>query len=375
MDAASREFETATTSDLIDSIALEAIATSPTPKNVRGLRASSSQPEPIRPDVVNATIGDHVGPYQIVAWIGGSHIGDVFRATQAEESAQQVAVKLIKHEMDHDVILRRFQTGIRVQAALGKHPNITMLFDAGTTDRCPYFVMEYVDGQNIVEYCDNRRLDISARLKLFAQVCQAVHFAHQHAAIHRDLKPSNILITADGTPKIVDFGIVELVQPEADDDQAGISLNPMFTETGELVLTPEYASPEQVKGDAITTASDVYSLGVILYQLVSGRKPYRLTSGSTSEIFQAICEQIPEKPSSAIIRRLAKWSGPSIDLSPSVPLGSVSEPFSEPVPLSAPPLPPTPADIASAQKDSSRRPRPDRLDGPTKGAGRAVCLG
>ena len=355
MDAARREFETATTPDLIDSIALEAIATSPTPKNFRGLSISSAEREAIRPDVVNALIGDQIGPYQVAAWIGGSYMANVYRATRAEEFAQ-VAVKLIKHEMDRDVILQRFQTEIRVQAALGKHPNIIALLDAGTTeDRCPYFVMEYVEGHNIVEYCDDRRLDMPARLRLFAQVCQAVHFAHQNAVIHRDMKPSNILVTADGAPKILDFGIVELVQPEADDDQLATSMKAMLTGAGELILTPEYASPEQVKGDAVTTVSDVYALGVILYQLVSGYEPYRLTSGSTSEIFQAICEQIPEKPSAAIIRRLAKRSGPAIDLSPSVPLGSVSEPFSEPVPRSAPPSPPTPDEIASARGVTSDR--------------------
>ena len=350
MDAARREFETAPMSDLIDSIALDAVATPLTSKNARGLRDSSSEAEPIRPDTVNAMVGDQIGPYQVVAWIGGSRMANVYRAVPGEEFAQQVAVKLIKFEMDRDVISRRFQTKIRVQAALGKHHNIIALLDAGTTeDRWPYFVMEYVEGHNIVEYCDDRRLDMPARLRLFAQVCQAVHFAHQHAVIHHDLKPSNILVTADGAPKIVDFGIVELVQPEADDDQASTSMKLMPTGTGELVLTPEYASPERVKGDTITTASDVYSLGVILYQLVSGRSPYQLTSHNTSETFQAICEQVPEKPSTAISRRPAKQPGLSIDLSPSVPPDSSSKPCSAPVPLSVAPLPPTADEIASAR--------------------------
>ena len=350
MDAARREFETAPTSDPIDSIALEAVATPPTPQNVRELRASSSKPVPIGPDADNMMVGHQIGPYDIAGWIGGSSIANVYRATQAEEFARQVAVKLIKHEIDCDVILRRFQTKVRVQAALGKHSNITALLDAGTSeDRRHYFVMEYVEGQSIDEYCDERHLDIPARLRLFAQVCQAVHFAHQHAVIHRDLKPSNILITADGTPKILDFGIVELVQPEADDDQTAISMKAMLTGTGELILTPEYASPEQVTGDAVTTASDVYSLGVILYQLVSGRSPYRLKSQNTAEIFQAICEQVPEKPSAAIMRRPDGQTELSIDPSSSVPRGGVTESSSAPVPLSMPPLSPTPDEIASAR--------------------------
>ncbi len=356
MDAARREFEIDPTSDLIDSIALDAVATPPTPEKVRGIRASSSELEPIRPDADSTMVGHQIGPYQVAAWIGGSHIANVYRASQAEEFAQQVAVKLINHEMDRDVISRRFRTKIRVQTALGKHPNITVLVDAGMTeDRCPYFVMEYVEGQHIVEYCNNRRLDMPSRLRLFARVCQAVHFAHQHAVIHRDLKPSNILVTADGTLKIVDFGIIELIEPEADDDQAAISIKPMLTGTGELVLTPEYASPEQVNGDAVTTASDVYSLGVILYQLVSGHLPYRLTSQNTSEIFQAICEQVSEKPSTATIRRLTKVSGACTDLLPAVALGSGPEPSVEPVRLSVQPLPATPDEIALARGVTSHQ--------------------
>ena len=356
MDAARREFETTPTSDLIDSIALEAVATPPTTKTVRGSSPSSSGPEPIGPDVFNVMVGHQIGSYQVVAWIGGSPIGNVYRATRAEERAHYVAVKLITHELDRDVVLRRFQTDMRVQAALAKHPNITALLDAGTTeDRRPYFVMEYVEGQHVVEYCDERRLDMPARLRLFAQICHAVHFAHQHAVIHRDLKPSNILVTSDGTPKVINFGIVELVQPEPHDDQATVSMKAILTGNGQLILSPEYASPEQVKGDPITTASDVYSLGVVLYQLVSGRQPYRLTSQSTSEIFQAICEQVPEKPSMAIIRRQAKRPKSPSDVLPLVLLNSASESFSEPMPPSVPPLPPTADDIALSRRITPRR--------------------
>jgi eukaryotic-like serine/threonine-protein kinase len=350
MDAPRREFETAPTSELIDSIVLEAVTTPPTSKFVRGVHPSKSDLEPLESDAVNAMIGRQIGPYQVTAWIGGSRIGNVYRATRTEEFARPVAILLIKHKMDCEIILRRFQTESCRQAALGKHPNITSLVDAGTTeDYRPYFVMEYVEGQHINEYCSSRRLDVPARLRLFAQVCHAVHFAHQHAVIHRDLKPSKILVTPDGAPKITDFGIVELIQPEAGDDQAAISMKPLLSGAGALVITPEYASPEQVKGGTVTTASDVYSLGVVLYQLVSGRQPYRFTSWSDSEIFQAICEQVPEKPSTAIMRRPDARPELSGDLLPSVPRGSATELFAAPVPLSVPPLLSTPDEIASAR--------------------------
>ena len=336
--------------NLIDSIALEAVTTTPSSKNTRGSRQSSAEPEPDGQDLADAMTGQQIGPYEVTAWIGGNRLGNVYLATRAEEFSRQVAVKLIKHEMDRDVIVRRFQTDIRVQAALGKHPSITALLDAGTTeDGRPYFVMEYVEGQHIDKYCNDRHLDVAARLRLFAQVCQAVHFAHQHAVIHHDLKPSNILVTADGTPKIIDFGIAALVRPEVDDDEAAVSMNASLTGIGDLVLTPEYASPEQVKGEIVTTAADVYALGVILYQLLSGHLPYRLKSWITSDILQAICEQVPEKPSTAISRRPAKRPGLPTDVSQSAPPASGAEPFVELFPLSELPLPPTPEEIASAR--------------------------
>jgi eukaryotic-like serine/threonine-protein kinase len=323
---------------LIDSIALDAVGPVLAPRTCAGeyrdqsdgdLRAGetatreadqeqSAEPSLIQPREADPMVGRRIGPYQVTARIGGGGMGSVYRAARIEEFAQQVAVKLIKRGMDSDVIVRRFQTEIHVQAALGKHPNITALLDAGTTeDGRPYFVMEYVDGQRIDEYCDSHRLDVPARLKLFRQVCGAVHFAHQNAVIHRDLKPSNILVTADGTPKLIDFGIAKLVHPEsAHDGTEGLAT---LTRTGERVMTPDYASPEQVQGEPITTASDVYALGVVLYLLLTGRKPYRLKTGNTSEIFQAICEQVPERPSTSIIRRAAARKG-SAGSGPATPI-------------------------------------------------------
>ena len=226
-------------------------------------------------------------------------------ATRYGEDPRQVAVKLMRHTANKDIILRRFRSEIHLQAALAKHPNITALSEAGATeDGRPYFMMDYIEGQHIDEYCDNHQLDIPSRLTLFIQVCGAIHFAHQHAMIHRNLKPNNILVTADGVPKVVDFGIAKLVQPDASSENNATGTNATLTGTGELVLSPEYASPEQIKGEAVTTASDIYALGVVLYRLLSGCWPYRITSQSRSDILQAICEQLPAKPSVVITSRL-----------------------------------------------------------------------
>ena len=333
--------------ETIDSIALEAVATPPNLKNACGSRHSSAQLGQIVLDATDAMVGHQIGPYQVVAQIGGGRVGTVYRATRVEEFAPQVAVKLINREIDSDAIAQRLQTDLRVQATLGKHPNIAPFLDAGTTEGGQsYVVMEYVEGQHVDEYCNKRCLDVPARLRLFAQVCKAVQFAHQYAVIHRDLKPSNILVTTNGTPKIIDFGIANLIEPENGSGPADSTVKETLAGTATLVLTPEYASPEQVKGEAVTTATDVYSLGVVLYGLLSGRWPYRLNWQCTSEIFRAICEQIPEKPSAAIIRRSATPSALT-DPSSSACLTSPSEPWPEPVPLMS--LSSRPEEIATAR--------------------------
>ena len=333
----------AASSDLVDAIALEAVtAHAGSPPEERAAWAS---------DDADPMVGRRLGAYRLRARLGGGGMGTVYLAERVEDYRQQVAIKLIKRGMDSEAIVRRFRTEIHVQAALGKHPNIAGLLDAGTAeDGRPYFVMEYVDGRRIDEYCDDRRLDVPARLRLFGQVCDAVQFAHQHAVIHRDLKPGNILVTADGVPKLIDFGIAKLIDP-GDGGAVGIAgadAADGLTRTGELVLTPEYASPEQVTGEPATTASDVYSLGVVLYQLLTGRRPYRFKARTTAEIFQAICEQAPERPSTSAVRR-----PPRPRPVPAASPASSSEPRPPaPIPASAPAAAPVPEEIAAARATS-----------------------
>jgi serine/threonine protein kinase len=353
--------------DALDAIAVEAVGPGYVRAQPAGQHADTRNAEPgtdrtaslgmefetsadlgsMRLEEADSLVGRRIGPYRVTARLGSGGMGSVYRAARVEEFSQQVAVKLIKRGMDSEVIVRRFENEIHAQAALGTHPHISALLDAGTTeDGRPYFVMEYIDGQRIDEYCDTHRLSIPARLKLFAQVCGAVHFAHQNAVIHRDLKPSNILVTADGTPKLIDFGIAKLVAPADGDGERDRTEGPVtLTQPGERVLTPDYASPEQVEGAPVTTASDVYALGVILYLLLTGRKPYRLKSDSPSEIFQAICEQVPEKPSTSILRPTA-FSAGSTSTVPASPVG-VSGPSTrgEQVPARAP-VTPTPEELA-----------------------------
>lgn len=215
-----------------------------------------------------------IGPYRLLEEIGRGGMGAVYHAERADgEFKKRVALKLVKRGMDTDDILRRFRHERQILAAL-EHPNIARLYDGGATDDGrSYLVMEYVDGLPIDRYCDAGRLNVSERLALFIQVCVAVHHAHQNLVIHRDLKPSNILVTDDGDVKLLDFGIAKLMEDPGDGETK------LRTRTGMRLLTPEYASPEQLAGMPVTTASDVYGLGVVLYELLCGRRPYA-TSGS-----------------------------------------------------------------------------------------------
>ncbi|MDP9100058.1 MAG: serine/threonine protein kinase, partial [Verrucomicrobiota bacterium] len=234
--------------------------------------------------------GRHFGTYKIIREIGRGGLGAVYLAARADdEYRKEVAIKLVRRGLDTDDILRRFRNERQILAQLD-HPNIARLIDGGTTDDgLPYFVMEYVKGDPIGIYCDSHALSTADRLNLFRKACAAVTYAHQNLVIHRDLKPSNILVTPDGEPKLLDFGIAKLLGSEEDALAQ--------TMAGQQIMTPEYASPEQVKGEKITTATDVYSLGVLLYELLTGQRPYRLKTRTAEEIARAIAHQEPERPS------------------------------------------------------------------------------
>ncbi len=235
--------------------------------------------------------------YKVVGRLGSGGVGTVYEAVRNDdEYRQRVALKLLKRGMDTDEIVRRFKTERQILAALD-HPSIARLLDGGSTgDGLPYLVMEHVEGQPLDVYCDTHKLSIRERLDLFERVCSAVHYAHQNLVVHRDLKPANILVTADGNPKLLDFGIAKLLNPELS------AQSQARTATGFALMTPDFASPEQVRGDPITTASDVYSLGVVLYALLSGHRPYHLCGASRLEMERRVCETKPE-PLSAAVRR------------------------------------------------------------------------
>jgi eukaryotic-like serine/threonine-protein kinase len=241
--------------------------------------------------------GRQIGNYKIVGELGAGGMGAVFLAERSDGAFEQkVALKLIKRGMDSDTILHRFLNERQILASL-KHPNIAHLVDGGTTDDgLPFFVMEYVEGVSIIEYAEMKNLDLEERLNLFREVCAAVSFAHQNLVIHRDLKPSNVLVTKDGKIKLLDFGIAKLLK--SDDAHQ--------TATQQFVFTPEYASPEQVRGEKLTTATDIYSSGVILYELLTGNRPYRTDSRNISEIIKAVCETEPACPSSVVRRPLPR---------------------------------------------------------------------
>jgi serine/threonine protein kinase len=242
-------------------------------------------------------IGRQIGAYKIEREVGRGGMGAVYLASRADEHFQtRVAIKLVKRGMGSDFVIRRF-LGERQILAYLNHPNIARLLDGGATeDGSPYFVMEYIEGLPITHYCDLHRLTTTERLKLFQQVCSAIQYAHQNLVVHRDIKPGNILVTVTGEVKLLDFGIAKLLAPE-------LSPTDTTAQFGRL-MTPDYASPEQVKGEPITTASDIYSLGVLLYQLLTGHRPYHIGNTSPMEMVRLICEQEPDRPSTVINRSI-----------------------------------------------------------------------
>jgi TolB-like protein/Flp pilus assembly protein TadD/tRNA A-37 threonylcarbamoyl transferase component Bud32 len=277
-------------------------------REVESLIASATRAEPLfeMPSVLRAGAeaaidslsrfdgprpGERVGAYQIVCQLGGGGMGAAYLAVRADdEYEKRVAIKLIRRGMDSEVVLRRFRHERQILADL-EHPNIARLLDGGTTaNGLPYFVMEYVDGTPIDQHCDRGRLSIRERVILFRKVCDAVDYAHRHHVVHRDLKPSNILVTPEGEPKLLDFGIAKLLTPGASSGRTELTLL-------SRAMTPLYASPEQVRGEPVTPASDVYALGVLLYELLSGQRPYRLDGRTLREIEEVICRGELQPPS------------------------------------------------------------------------------
>jgi serine/threonine protein kinase len=242
---------------------------------------------------VSFPVPQSVGSYRVVKELGRGGVGAVFLAVREDEYTKQVAIKLLRPGTESAEIVRRFRRERQILASID-HPYIAKLLDGGSTTAGPYLVMEYVEGKAIDAYCDDAQLTVMERLELFRKVCDAVHFAHQNLVVHRDLKPGNILVTPDGVPKLLDFGIAKLLDPTL----FAVTVDPTRPES--RMMTPEYASPEQVKGDAITTASDIYSLGVLLYKLLTGHSPYRIRTGQFHELAKAICEDEPTRPSTVI---------------------------------------------------------------------------
>jgi serine/threonine protein kinase/tetratricopeptide (TPR) repeat protein len=260
-------------------------------------------------DMPHSVVGRRIGPYHIVSEIGRGGMGAAYLAERADQAyTKRVAIKLIKRGMDTDAIVRRFLHERQILANLS-HPNIAMLLDGGTTDDgLPYFIMEYVEGLPLDVFCRRNTLSIPDRLKLFRTICDAVHHAHENRVIHRDLKPGNILVTEKGIPKLLDFGIAKVLDVEQGQQ----------TGDGTLLaraMTPQYASPEQVCGEPITPASDVYSLGVLLYELLTGRPPYRFAGRTRAEAERIVCDE-PSRPASSAIesRHAASCGQPVVEL-------------------------------------------------------------
>ena len=238
--------------------------------------------------------GKRIGPYVLDGLLGRGGMGAVYLAHRADgEFEQKVAIKLIDLPLATTTFRERFRQERQILAGL-QHPYIARLLDGGVTESGdPYLVMEFVDGVPIHRYCERENLSVPDRLKLFLQVCEAVQFAHQNFVVHRDLKPDNILIAADGAPRLLDFGTAKLLSPSFAAAGAGL------TRDGYQSFTPQYASPEQVLGHPVTAASDTYSLGILLYLLLTGSQPYQLTDLSTAEMLRAICNEPPRRPAPA----------------------------------------------------------------------------
>ncbi len=258
-----------------------------------------------------------LGPYRILRQIGQGGMSTVYSAAREDDAFRRpMVVKVVRRDMQSEAMSRRLRAERQILAGL-EHPNIARLYDGASTDEgMPYFVMEYVEGMPIDRYCEENQLSVDQRLNLFRKVCAAVHYAHQNLVVHRDIKPSNILVTTDGEPKLLDFGIAKLLNPGL----GGADIEP--TAHWQRLMTPSFASPEQIRGLPITTVSDVYSLGVLLYVLLTGRLPHQFEGRSLREIERLLTETEPPKPSSVVSREVTtrnrdgSGSGPSDETRP-----------------------------------------------------------
>ena len=254
-------------------------------------QAATGEPGP-HPDALDGLIGKKIGQYQVLERIGEGGMATVFLAEREGEGfTQRVALKVVSRRVSDPLIQRRSNEERRILARL-EHRGIARLIDGGMTpDGHPYYAMEYVEGTNLLRYCDDHRLRVKERLQLFLEVCAPVRYAHQRLVVHCDLKPSNILVTEDGHAKLLDFGVARLIDPDAAGD-----------ETTGLWFTPAYASPEQVRREPPGTHSDVYSLGVLLYDMLTGHRPYQFDTRSPAEVRRIVCEAIPERPSGVVTK-------------------------------------------------------------------------
>lgn len=250
--------------------------------------------QPFQPD----RSGERLGAFELIDELGAGGMGRVYRAKRADGAfEQQVAIKLFDAKIRSPGDLARFQAERQILASL-EHPGIARLIDGGATaDGTPYVVMELVRGKPITEYCKERALDLPDRLQLMQRVCAALEVAHDRGIVHRDIKPANVLVTDDGQPKVIDFGIAKVLRPETMD------VDMPETQTRARLLTPEYASPEQVRGTVVGPSSDVYSLGMLMYELVTGARPYQFATLSPVEIERTVCDSVPLDPSDLVARR------------------------------------------------------------------------
>ena len=245
-----------------------------------------------------------IGPYRIIELLGRGGMGSVYLAEREDNSFEhRVALKVLRSGLNDTGMEARFKSERQILADL-RHPNIARLIDGGTTvDGVPYLAMEYVDGSRIDGWCDHRRLSIDERLDLFRVVCSAVQAAHRSLVVHRDLKPANILVTPEGHPKLLDFGIAKILGPSSHAHTMAV------TGTLDRLLTPAFASPEQVLGEPVTTVSDVYSLGVVLYELLVGTSPQIFKNSSATEVERVVCHENPDRPSLTVRRRKGTMAG------------------------------------------------------------------